>query len=224
MKRHLIPALIAATGFGLAAPLTHAETARENAREVSEAVKEAGRDTRDAAKDSVARLDPDHSTQPVKDAFIHGKIMTAVAVNPHASAYDIDVKVDNGVAHLSGTVDTEIEKDLVVEIARSIDGVSDVRSDLKTKAGSREATRLARDKARSVGQTLDDAGTTAAIKSKLLANKNTSGLKINVTTRNNVVTLSGSVASETEKDLAGLIARNSSDVASVRNELSVSRR
>jgi hyperosmotically inducible protein len=201
MKRHLIPALICAAGLSLAAPLSYADT---------------------YSHDTVKT---DESSQPVKDAYLHGKIISAYAFNPHVSAYDIDVKVDNGVATLNGAVDSDIERDLAVEIARGIDGVNDVHSNLAVKAGSRETARLSREKSRrTVGQTLDDAGTTAAIKTKLLANKNTSGLKINVDTKNNVVTLTGNVASGAEADLAEHIARNSADVIDVRNELSVAKK
>lgn len=72
-----------------------------------------------------------------------------------------------------------------------------------------------------VGQAFDDTGTTTSIKSKLLANKNTSGIKISVTTTNGVVTLSGMVKSDSERSLAEQIARETKGVVDVHNELTV---
>jgi hyperosmotically inducible protein len=73
-----------------------------------------------------------------------------------------------------------------------------------------------------MGQEVNDTSTTTKIKSKLLADKNTSGLAISVTTTNGVVTLSGKVKSDSEKELAEQIARNTAGVADVHNELTVS--
>jgi osmotically-inducible protein OsmY len=74
---------------------------------------------------------------------------------------------------------------------------------------------------RSFGTWVDDATTTAAVKSKLVGNANTSGVKIDVDTRGDVVTLSGRVASSEEKELAGEIARSTGDVSEVNNQLVV---
>jgi osmotically-inducible protein OsmY len=71
------------------------------------------------------------------------------------------------------------------------------------------------------GQAFDDTGTTTSIKSKLLANKNTGGLAISVTTTNGVVTLSGVVKSDAEKAMAEQIARETTGVVDVHNELTV---
>jgi osmotically-inducible protein OsmY len=67
----------------------------------------------------------------------------------------------------------------------------------------------------------DDATTTAAVKSKLVRNSSTTGLEIDVDTREDVVTLSGSVKSDEEKQLAEQLARNTGDVKDVRNLLVV---
>jgi osmotically-inducible protein OsmY len=164
----------------------------------------------------------DDSSQLVKDAYLQGKVVGALAVNPHVSVFDFDVKVYSGVVSLGGTVDTEVERDLAIEIARGVEEINGVRSDITVKAG----TRVAREESmrRSLGQKLDDAGTTTSVKTKLLANRSTGGLAINVTTRNGVVTLNGKAKSGAEKDLAERIAENTSGVLEVRNELIVAMR
>ena len=74
---------------------------------------------------------------------------------------------------------------------------------------------------RNFGSWVDDATTTAAVKSQLIRNNNTKGLQIDVDTRDDVVTLSGRVATAEEKALAEEITRHTSDVADVRNNLVV---
>jgi osmotically-inducible protein OsmY len=159
-------------------------------------------------------------SQPLKDTYLKGKIMGALAVNPNVSVFDFNVKVDSGVATIDGSVDTDIERDLAVEVARGVEDVKDVRSIIEVKPG----TRKAREESRTMGQTIDDTSTTASIKGKLLANKNTSGLKINVTTKKGIVTLTGTAKSDAEKDLAGRIAENAAGVVQVDNQLTVASR
>lgn len=161
------------------------------------------------------------STQPVKDAYLKGKVMGALAFNTHVSAFDIDVKVDNGVAYLGGAVDSDVERDLAVEITRGIEDITEVRSEITIKPGTRMAREQSR---RSLGQRADDAGTTASVKTKLLANQSTSGLAINVTTKSGVVTLTGKAKSAAESDLATRIAENTTGVVDVRNDLVLSKR
>jgi hyperosmotically inducible periplasmic protein len=74
---------------------------------------------------------------------------------------------------------------------------------------------------RSMGRAIDDANITAAVKSKLLADRATQGLRINVTTRNGVVSLTGQVRSTTEKELAEQMATDTSGVKAVENRLEV---
>jgi len=68
----------------------------------------------------------------------------------------------------------------------------------------------------------DDAGTTAVIKTKLLADQSTSGLEINVSTKNGVVSLDGDVDSAAERAAAEKIAKGTNGVTEVKNNLTVS--
>jgi len=74
---------------------------------------------------------------------------------------------------------------------------------------------------RTVAQRVDDARTTAAVKSRLLIEDATQGLKIDVSTFDHVVTLRGEVRSDEERRLAEQIARNVEEVRRVQNELQV---
>ena|SRR5436190_4677433 len=70
-------------------------------------------------------------------------------------------------------------------------------------------------------QDVTDAATTAAVKSKFLGDTKVSGLNINVDTRDNVVTLTGTVHSTAEKAEAERLARNTTGVKSVISKLTV---
>ena len=91
----------------------------------------------------------------------------------------------------------------------------------KSDTNSESISSESKATASKMGQSLNDAGTTASIKSKLLTNKSTSAMAISVTTTQGVVTLSGKVKSDAEKDLAEQIARGTSGVTDVHIELTV---
>jgi len=68
---------------------------------------------------------------------------------------------------------------------------------------------------------VDDRTITTAVKAKLLEDRTTGGLSINVDTLNGTVALSGFAKSNAEKQQAELIARNTRGVREVRNNLIV---
>ncbi len=158
-----------------------------------------------------------------KDAWIDGTLETVYALNRHLSAFAIDTEVESGIVHLTGNVSHDIDRDLAEELAKNIDGVVEVDNGLVVAAETRTAATDADAEAgnRSFGTWIDDATTTASVKSRLVANSNTSGLQIDVDTRGDQVTLSGEVASEQEKSLAEEIALSTGDVESVHNRLVV---
>ena len=72
-----------------------------------------------------------------------------------------------------------------------------------------------------IGGFMDDAGITAEIKVRLVAEKGLDAAAISVTTDNAVVTLEGSVPSQAQAALAERIAGGLSNVKGVRNRLAV---
>jgi osmotically-inducible protein OsmY len=127
--------------------------------------------------------------------------------------------------HLTGTVESDIDRDLAGELAKGIDGVVDVKNDLRVDvAEGRRAREETHSQAgeRPFGAWIDDATTTAAVKSKLLGSANIKGLKIDVDTNNDVVTLTGQVRSSEQSQLAEELAKNTGDVKEVHNNLVVS--
>jgi len=159
------------------------------------------------------------SSQPAKDSFITGKLEATYLFNRHLHSFTIHPETTNGVVHLTGSVDSDIDRDLAGQIAKGVDGVTSVKNDLVVKSGSSQASTKSSGTSGTFGQYVDDATTTAMVKSKLLADSNVKGLKITVETTRDVVTLTGKVGSAEQKQLAEKIARNTGDVKSVKNEL-----
>lgn len=154
----------------------------------------------------------------LKDAWLDGKIETAFALNQYLNPFAIDTTVENGVAYLEGSVESDIDRDLAGQIALSVEGVSKVENDLViAETVESEGNETSND----FLQAVNDATTTAMVKTKLLANGNTSGLKINVDTHHSTVTLRGTVESDQVRDLAEALAQNTDNVKSVENELEI---
>jgi hyperosmotically inducible protein len=72
-----------------------------------------------------------------------------------------------------------------------------------------------------VGEYVDDATITTRVKAKLLEDKTTGGLSINVDTLNGTVALSGFAKSSAERQQAENLARSTPGVKTVRNNLIV---
>ena len=72
-----------------------------------------------------------------------------------------------------------------------------------------------------VGKFLDDSGITAEVKARILAEKGMEGSDISVTTTNSVVVLEGTVANDSQSELAQRLAGNLSNVKAVDNQLRV---
>jgi osmotically-inducible protein OsmY len=86
---------------------------------------------------------------------------------------------------------------------------------------ARRAGDAAADAADATGNVFKDAWITSATKAKLIADGDVSAMDINVDTRDGIVTLFGTVASEKEKEAAEAEARSVSGVRDVKNEIEI---
>jgi hyperosmotically inducible protein len=114
-----------------------------------------------------------------------------------------------------------IERELAESLVAGVDGVTEVRSEIRVDADARLSQQGDREGGRSFGSWVDDSTTTAAVRSRFLDNPSMDGHRIEVEARGDIVTLRGRVDSETKKRLAGEIARNTGGVREVRNDLVV---
>jgi osmotically-inducible protein OsmY len=161
--------------------------------------------------------------EQLTDLWVKAKLTTTYTLNRQLNPFDIKTDVNDGVATLNGTVESDVERDLAEELARSVEGIHNVKNELTIDSAvtASQTGQTADSAERSFSRKVEDASLTARIKSQLLSNKNTGGLAIDVDTRNGKVTLSGRVDSDAEGELAEQIAHNTSGVRDVDNQLSV---
>jgi hyperosmotically inducible periplasmic protein len=66
----------------------------------------------------------------IDDTAISTKIKASLIKDQELKAFDIHVETDHGVVHLTGTVDTSIQKADAVRIAKTTENVKDVVNDI----------------------------------------------------------------------------------------------
>ena len=164
------------------------------------------------------------------DAGITTAVKSKLAADTTVRAYEIDVDTNNRVVTLSGEVETSVARDQALTIARETEGVRDVIDQLRVAESSaaaglldREDLDAARGTAGEAGGAVTDAGITAAVKAKLLADPAVGGLQIDVDTSGGVVTLDGRVDTRAEADQAVRLARGTEGVSQVVDKLRVGR-
>jgi hyperosmotically inducible periplasmic protein len=155
-------------------------------------------------------------TEQNSDIWLKAKIVTTYALSEHLNPFTIDVNVTSGVVTLTGTVESDIESDLAAEIAKGVKGVKEVNNKLNISPEAQRDTERS-----SFLHYVEDANITARVKSRLLLDSNTHGLKMHVTTKNGVVFLEGKVDSEIEADLARQIVRNTKGVIDIEDNLTI---
>jgi hyperosmotically inducible periplasmic protein len=145
-------------------------------------------------------------------------VKTRFAADDTVKAYQINVDTRNGFVTLSGAVETRAAKDQAVRLARETEGVTDVADNLTVNAAATLGGRT-EEAARDTANAIADAGVTAAVKTKLLADTTVGGLKIDVDTRAGVVTQTGTVRSAAERERAVAVARETEGVKNVVDKL-----
>lgn len=169
------------------------------------------------------------------DPGITTKVKAKLAADDTVKAYRIDVDTKDRVVTLSGEVDTAGAKARAAELARETEGVQSVVDNTVIKAGVtppgglddaasakiNEEARDAKPGAENAAEATGDAALTAKVKSKFLADTSIAGLKIDVDTTDNVVTLSGTVSTAAERARAVSVAKGTDGVKSVVNNLKV---
>ncbi len=145
---------------------------------------------------------------------------------------DVDVDAAENRATISGTVTTEAMRTRAIELAQSArEGlVLESKIDVKppdvaredwTEEYSRAAAKMARDSGDTVSDSLDDTWIHAKIVTKLVSNSAVPERKINVDVDKKIVTLRGTVRTQSEKAEAERIAKGTDGVVRVVNQLKV---
>jgi len=144
--------------------------------------------------------DPRTVGTQIDDALITAKVKAKLIEDPVTKARKIDVDTVNGIVTLTGVVESEKEIERAIEIAKSVPGVKKVVNNLRV--GKRGFKNY-----------LSDKEITAKIKAKLIADPELKALSIDVDTVNGVVTLTGVVENERQKERA---VRHAKSVEGVR--------
>lgn len=158
--------------------------------------------------------------QELSEARIEGQIVATYALNRHLNPFEFQIEVDGDTVMLSGEVDEAIDKDLAEQVALGVDGVKTVKNHIKVNENYKPKPSQDSNE-RGFSEAVSDATTTASVKSMLLWNGNTDGMDINVDTHHGIVTLTGTVDSGAEKELAERLAENTDGVRDVENKLKV---
>jgi osmotically-inducible protein OsmY len=139
----------------------------------------------------------------------------------------IDVSAEDRVVTLRGTVPDEATRTQVVQLARSVEGVTDVRDQLQVKqeTASRDAAAETARATGTAGRTPEvgqPAWITTKIQAQYFADSDVKPWNVDVTTASGgVVTLEGAVDGEQARDEAVRIARETEGVTRVENRLRV---
>jgi len=185
------------------------------------------------------------------DAEITSAVKTKLLADKTVGGLKLDVDTNDGFVTLRGPVHSAVERDAALRIARNTNGVKSVTNKLvmdtaattgrtdkddklkvevkddtkesaeKVKDASHKGAEKTKDAAVKTKDVTADASITSAVKTKLLGDTQVGGLKIDVDTKDNVVTLTGVVKNAAEKAEAVRLARTTSGVKSVVDKLTI---
>lgn len=162
--------------------------------------------TLDSGFEAKASTEPNLS-QRFDDATLVATVKSKLLWNSNTEGLDINVNAANGVVSLNGSAQTAEAKELAGRLAANTDGVREVNNLLSVSATSSTAAK-AQNAADDAGAAISDAWITSKVKSSFIYSRNLDGLNISVDTQKGMVSLSGSVLSNAEKQLAIETARN----------------
>jgi len=147
-------------------------------------------------------------TTQVEDHAVTAGVKAALAADATTNPLRVDVDTNEGVVHLTGTVDDPANRRKAEEVARNVAGVRRVVNDIQVGE-------------KTVSQIVDDTFITTKIKTKLTVNPDINPFNIDVDTVNGVVTLTGRVARPEARAEAERLARETEGVREVRNMIQV---
>jgi hyperosmotically inducible periplasmic protein len=188
--------IVIGAGLGLAAPVVNAQ------------LEGAGR-----ATGSLTGITPAQHVQGApSDAQVGLEVQAQLRQKVQVANFSSQIQ--SGVVTLRGTAHTDAERVQAEQIARQINGVSRVENQIVVDAGRAAAVDN--------NHSDVDVSLEAAVRANLRTEPRLAAGGIEVMTRSNIVTLTGVVRSNEEKELAGRLAGQTREVAEVRNRLTVS--
>jgi hyperosmotically inducible protein len=164
------------------------------------------------------------AAQAIDDAAITASIKTKLLADERTKGFDVNVDTRNGIVTMTGGADSDAAKQAAQELAGEVEGVVLIKNELIVATDDSEARQDAdtatlsgevREAMDESGDSIDDAWITSKVKTQLLADAAVKGTQIDVDTKANVVTLTGTAESQAAKDAAIRIAAGTKGVNKV---------
>jgi len=150
---------------------------------------------------------PVHASE--MDKRIESSARDSYVFKTYLKGDDVQVRSQDGVVVLTGTVAEESHKTLAQDTVAGLPGVKSVDNKLQVK-GETPALN-------------SDAWLSAKVKATLLLHKNVSAVKTKVSAANGIVTLRGEADSKAQKELTTEYAKGVEGVEEVKNEMTLSK-
>jgi len=144
----------------------------------------------------------------IDDSTITTKVNMAFIDDPMIATSKIDVDTIEGNVMLTGVVGTRVEVERAIEVAQGVEGVVKVIDNLQVGT-------------KSLGQSFNDKVLGSKIKAKLIGEPNIRSLNIDVDVERSVVTLTGKVDHQVNKNRIIEIARTTNGTVRVVDNLMV---
>jgi osmotically-inducible protein OsmY len=185
---------------------------------------------RDTGSTATQPAPGESATQPTSDARIGTSVQAKYYADDRVHGHRINVDAQNGVVTLRGTVPDASAKEHAVTLARSVEGVTDVKDELQvrsedtaTTAGGQDPTSATGTAGREMNER-QPGWITTKIQAQYFVNPEIKPWNIDVTTSGaGVVTLEGEVDSAEDKAEAVRIATGTEGVTRVEDRLKVDR-
>ena len=193
-----------------------------------------------AAANTFAQTAATTTTAPsAHDKAISDRIAKRIAEEPGLKADAVKVKVENGIVTLSGMVANEADRARAERLAH-VEGVTKVDNDLKThddaksgvkgtagtvaektKEGAEKVGEKTKEGLSKTGEVITDAWITSRISSKFINEDLLHDSKIDVDTKDHVVTLNGTVLTTAGRRRAVAIAKEVEGVHRVVDKMTI---
>jgi hyperosmotically inducible periplasmic protein len=171
---------------------------------------------------SVTAADLSIVLQAPTDETLKERVAYRLETSAIVRTYDVKVKVDAGVATLSGTVATAAQKAEAAKIAK-VDGITRVENTIDVDAGvDKTLGERLKGGFSKTGEKISDGWITTKLNWFFVGEDLLKDSKIDVDTKDNVVTLKGTVASQAGRARAVELAKATEGVKSVVDQLVVS--
>lgn len=170
---------------------------------------------------SVTAADLSIVSQAPTDETLKERVAYRLETSAIVRTYDVKVKVDGGVATLSGTVATAAQKAEAAKIAK-VDGITRVENTIDVDAGvDKTLGERLKGGFSKTGEKISDGWITTKLNWFFVGEDLLKDSKIDVDTKDNVVTLKGTVASQAGRARAVELAKATEGVKTVVNQLTI---